>query len=157
MQKFIPNKVEYNVYDFAYEESEYPKIKGKKFQILLVNDCPKYIPFVSMTDGEEIRKNAIYIRREGETVEANYEELQEVINRRIETAYNSKNENELERQLAQLKVLYKSIPKYVSMLDKLSLSVSFMVENPNYPKETLEEFINKLIEIKKKKIIDMMS
>ena len=157
VQKFIPNKVEYNVYDFAYEESEYPKIKGKKFQILLVNDCPKYIPFVSMTDGEGIRKNAIYIRREGETVEANYEELQEVINRRIETAYNSKSENELERQLAQLKVLYKSIPKYVSMLDKLSLSVSFMVENPNYPNETLEEFINKLIEIKKKKIIDMMS
>ena len=154
VQNFIPNKLKFNVCDFAYEESEYPKIKGKKFQVLLVDNCPKYMPFVSMADGKGIRKNAIYIRKEAETVEANYEELQEVLNRRIETTYSSKSENELERQLAQLKVLYQFIPEHINTL--YLVADPFMRKNPNYPKETFEDFISKLIEIQKKRMIDLL-
>ncbi len=103
LKKYLPDKLSFNIFDFAFEESEYPKIKGKKFQLLIVEDRPKLIPFIVMLGGEGIRQNAIYVRRQGETAEANYNELQEVINRRIETQYSSKTEIELENSLAELK------------------------------------------------------
>jgi predicted HTH transcriptional regulator len=157
VQNFILDKLKFEILDFAYEESEYPKIKGKKFQILLIEDNPKCIPFISLADGEGIRKNAIYIRRKAETIEADYEGLQEVINRRVETTYSSKSENEFEKQLTLLKVLYQLIPKRISMFEISSFPYSFTVENPNYPEETFEGFIKKLIELQKKRILNFLS
>jgi hypothetical protein len=153
VQNFIPSKLKFEIYDFAYEESEYPKIKGKKFQILLIEDDPKCIPFISLADGEGIRKNAIYIRRKAETIEADYEGLQEVINKRVETTYSSRGENELEKQLELLKVLYKFIPKRIPIFEKL---YPLTIDNPNYPEETFEDFVKKLIETQKKRILDFL-
>ncbi|MDJ0731596.1 MAG: ATP-binding protein [Crocosphaera sp.] len=46
--------------DFRYDDSEYTKIIGKKFQVIPVQSDDKYLPFVSMKDGDGILKNRIY-------------------------------------------------------------------------------------------------
>jgi hypothetical protein len=108
IKKYIPSEVIYLVLDFHYEESEYPVIKGKKFQVMLVEYEPKYLPIISLNEGEGIKANVAYVRRGTSTDEANHKELQKLINKRIETEYSSKNVLELSEHLEQLKNLYKA-------------------------------------------------
>jgi len=79
-----------------------------------MEDDLKHVPYVSAADGEGIRSGAIYVRRGTSTEEANYEELQRVINKRIETRYSSRGELDLQSHLEQLKVLYRHAPLEVS-------------------------------------------
>ena len=151
VSKFVSETLAYEILDFSYQESDYDKIKGKKFQVLLVADMPRYIPFVCLEDGDRIRKGAIYVRNKTDTEEASYEDVQNMINRRIETGYSSRSASELENDLVQLKVLYGSISKYYNVF---SISWDGLLgsskRNPKYPGEDLEDFIVRMIELKKK-------
>lgn len=151
IRKFIPNGMRYEVLDFSYEASEYHAIIGKKFQVVLVEDNPTHLPFVCPSDGGNIRMNAIYVRRGTETVEASHDELQQLINRRIETGYSSSRELSLQEHLEQLRILYKQILMYTVSpvlrgIMKLHLSI------PVYPEEDYEQFIARMIESKKRLI-----
>jgi hypothetical protein len=172
VKKFLPNSLltNFQVLNFGFDAAEYPAIVGKKFQVLFVEDDPKHFPFVSMNEGDGIRKNSIYVRRGTSTEEATYEELQRIINRRLETDYSSQREMNLETHLEQLKVLFRQINKYHetgrNLLDLFfmgsALSQAFseinkklqsgLTPNPNYPKEDFEAFIVRMIEKKKKRI-----
>ena len=92
-----------DIQNFSYEASEYPKLIGKKFQVILIPSEPIHLPYVAMSEGDGIRNNAIYIRRGTNTEEANYDELQRVINRRLETAYFSQSELDARAHIEQLK------------------------------------------------------
>jgi hypothetical protein len=139
--------------DFPYEQSEYTKLIGKKFQVLIVEDTPAYIPFIAASDGDNIRRNAIYARRGTSSEEANYEELQEMLNRRLETGYSSRNEFDLEKHLTELRVLYTHIPRFYNPMDEMVEMIRGGSRNPRYPKEDYETFVKRLIE-EKKKIIE---
>lgn len=147
LQSYLPEKLVFDILDFAYADSEYAEIKNKKFQVLIVEDTPPYIPFLSMRDGTGIIKNRIYYRGAINTEEATQEQLQEIINRRIETGYSSTSEDEFKNHLAQLKDLYAAIPRYVHFFDKFAMMG--MTSNPLYPEESFEEFILNMIEKKK--------
>ena len=155
VRKYIPAQLKYLVLDFAYEDSEYPKLVGKKFQVLLVEDIPEYIPFIAKSNGDGIRRNSIYIRRGTNTEEANYEALQEVVNRRIETGYSSKGEFDLNRHLSELNALYAHIEpardpyEGFEYFDNLPLHYE---TNPLYPKESYEQFVSRMIREKKRLI-----
>jgi predicted HTH transcriptional regulator len=158
---YIPNELKYEILDFSYSSSEYEKIIGKKFQVILVESNPEHIPFISKAnnDGQGIRQNAIYIRRGTSSEEATYEELQKVINKRIETGYSTSSELKLEEHLAQLKVLYASIEKinYVGGIFNISKNFGKLIlgestKNPNYPEEDFEQFIARMISSKKLRI-----
>lgn len=167
IQKFLPSflvdKVE--LADFVYEASEYPKIVGKKFQVIFVATDSKHLPFTSMVEGDGIQKNRIYVRRGTSTEEADYQELQNILNKRLETGYSSRNEIDLRTHLEELEMLYgllKSgylIPtglinpqlKLGSFIKDLDIQYK-SVPNPNYPKETYEAFVARMIEKKKKRI-----
>ncbi|MBM7572566.1 helix-turn-helix domain-containing protein [Aquibacillus albus] len=168
IDKFLPGILLANdvveLYDFSYEESEYNKIKGKKFQILVVSNLPKRVPFVSPNDGQSIKKNRIYTRRGMGTVEASYEEIQSILNRRIETGYSSTKEMELETHLTQLKTLYGEISRFHTFYPKSPLAEigtkisqgllgdAVKQKNNFYPEEDYEAFISKIIRKKKKRI-----
>jgi len=169
IKKFIPEKLlsVIDIVNFQYDDSEYKKIVGKKFQVIFVEDIPTDIPFVSIRESsKEIQKNFIYIRRSASTETANHEELQRIINRRVETGYSSKTELDFETHFQQLRVLYKQIDSHYpqrsggisqigSLLETIAKGVVGKTEyipNPNYPKENFEQFINRMIEKKKKRI-----
>ena len=168
-KKYLPGKLlsEIEILDFAYKDSEYGKLVGKNFQVILVSSNVKYIPYISCSSGESIKENVIYIRRGTSTEQANYEELQKIINKRIATDYSSKAELDLEEHLEQLKVLYSHIKQYNVRIRSgladiavkaFAQSISNIVgqqekvPNPIFPKEGFEEFVAKLIEKKKKRI-----
>lgn len=168
IHKFLPNVLadRVEILDFVYEASEYPKIVGKKFQVILVGTDPKHLPFISIAEGDGIQKNKIYVRRGTSTEEVNHQELQNIINKRLETGYSSRNEIDLRTHIEELEMLYgllKSsdiiprgyIDSQLGLVDSAFKALERQyksVPNPYYPKESYEAFIAKMIEKKKKRI-----
>ncbi len=178
--KYVPERLwrAVEILDFAFEESEYPALKGKAFQVLLAPNDPTHIPFLCTSDGEGIRKAAVYVRRGTSSEEASDEEMQNILNRRLETGYSTRSEIDLQTHLEQLKLLYSQIqlqrtrtiypPGYYDnvfsrfkqfstaafALESLgqNLPKPEVVDNPHYPKESYEAFVGKLIRKKKIRI-----
>lgn len=158
-----------DILDFAYDRAEYGDLVGKKFQALIVDADARHLPFVALADGEGIRSNAVYVRRGAATEEASHDELQRVINRRVETGYSSRAEIDLATHLQQLRALYQNVERYhVTRVGGLAEQYGLVNHqmraneffygreertlNPAFPKEDFERFIVKMIEKKKRRI-----
>lgn len=168
IKNFISSNLKYEIYDFSYTSSEYKALENKKFQILFVEDVPKYIPFLSKKESGTLKQNIIYIRRGTSCEIANEEELNAILDRRIQYLYPYEGKPLiLEEHLHQLKILYKMIEKnhvYYknSPLIKifspfrsntnLSLREKVVETNTFYPDESYDKFISRIIIEKKKKI-----
>jgi hypothetical protein len=143
IQTYLPNVLHSTMLttlDFAFEESEYPKLRSKKFQVMFISYDAGHIPFVALRDGIGIREAAIYIHREGLTTEASYDDVQRLLNARIESGHSTRSELDLKQHLDQLRVLIAEIPKYRQDWARLVgagvLSVSdrlWSEPNPNLP------------------------
>ena len=169
IKKFISSNLKYEIYDFSYTTSEYETLKGKHFQILFVEDSPEHIPFLAKKESGSLKSNMIYIRRGTACEIANEEELQSLINRRLNYMHPLNGEPlKLDEHLKQLKTLYERIDKnHVYYKNNLSTGVSTFLNalaglvgtsekviesNPYYPEENYEQFISRMISEKKKKI-----
>lgn len=105
VKKYLPENVSWKLHTFSYDGSDYAKMSGKTFQVIVVYDTPHFIPFISINEGEDLKPATIYARRNTECVIANNSELQVMLNRRIETQYISK--IAFAEHLHQLSELYK--------------------------------------------------
>lgn len=157
IQKYIPGLLRYEVLDFMYEDSEYPKIINKKFQVIIVEDTPQYLPFVSQGAASLLRKAAIYVRRGTSTEEANYDELQSIINKRFELSYSASIDIDIEKHLSELRLLYSQISSVLvdddENIEDLILSHHPKAyRNPHYPRESIDAFIKRMIDVKKRLI-----
>jgi predicted HTH transcriptional regulator len=163
LASYLNSEIIYNVLDFPYETSDYGPLEGKKFQVLIVEYDDKHLPYVTKRGGEELRQNAIYVRRGTSSVEATYEELQNLVNTRISTQYSTSSELKLEEHLAQLKLLYSQITKYHYVYGESFFNIGEMVANAfkgqreqvinaNFPAEDFDKFIARMIEFKKNRI-----
>jgi hypothetical protein len=170
IRKYVPGALLDNVevVDFPYESAEYQPIAGKKFQVAFVTSDPAHLPYVSMAQGEGIQTATVYVRRGASTEQASYDELQRIINRRLETGHSSQRELDLREHVEQLKVLYAQIERthyfgeprgtaaYARMtMEALNLAVAGYREkrpNPHYPQEDFDPFIARMIAGKKKRI-----
>lgn len=165
IDKYIPPKVNYEIINFSYNASEYEGIIGLKFQALIVECDPRYIPLISIKGGSDIEKGRIYTRNGTETTEASYEQLQKMISMRVETNFSSTSEFELDTHLSQLKTLYNEIERYRYVLGTgiltglaavgkavSSVMIGSEIRNPNFPEEDYEQFAYRMIDLKKKSI-----
>ncbi len=165
ISKFLPEELEFEIINFGYDDSaEWKTIKDKKFQVVIINDTPQYLPFLSLrSSGDTIFKNRVYTRRKTNSEEATHEELKAIINRRLDTNISTTVEDSFKEHLNQLKMLFNFIKKYhsispiwthtISAALATGIFASQQTENPNYPEEDFEEFIIKMIK-KKKEIIE---
>lgn len=144
---YLPDDVTYDVFDFSYKESEYPDIKGKKYQVLLVEYDPRHIPLLSKKAGDGIKDNVVYVRRGTNSDEATHEELQKVINARLETGFSSKHILDLSEHLEQLRVLYRS-----SGGRQFTATAQFIEMLEGDKMKDYRQFIKVLIDRKKKVI-----
>ena len=158
LQKYLPTELQYEIHNFEYNnDAEWGQIKNKKFQVLIVENTPQYIPFLSMSSsGEILYKNRIYYRGKTNTEEATYEELKKIINRRLDTTLSTTVEDEFKEHLTQLRMIYSFIdgyltraPFWMTNISALAILGSTREDNPKYPKEDFEEFIIKMIQRKK--------
>lgn len=168
VKKYLPQHLDFELQDFQFDDSEYGKLIGKKFQVLWVKDDPHHLPYVSNYEGDQLRRGAIYVREGTESVEGTYERVQKILNRRIETEYSTTEEFELQDHLTQLKILYGEIPRFKNkyssgLVASLSSAKDFfpgiretvpplMSFNPLFPEENYEEFIVRMIKVKKERI-----
>lgn len=168
IKNYISTELQYEIYDFVYSSSEYEKLQDHKYQMMVIKDCPKFIPFMSMKDSTNLKKNRIYIRRGTSCEEATSTEISDIIKRRINAEYPDSGKTlNLDEHLEQLKTLYDKISPtkgyYQGGISDSIMSISKAIQsisvgrwvtedNPLYPRENYEEFIARMIEEKKCKI-----
>ena len=174
ISKYIPASLDYEIFNFDYSASEYEAVMGKKFQILVVNYTPDRLPFVSLNETTNLEKDTIYIRRDTKCEKATAEDIEQIVNKKLETIFKESSDLSLSEHLNQLKKLYSELSKKIPVLTKkgtptyASLVMQELAsalkstwqssdeyeyrDNPNYPDESYEAFILRLIERKKLKI-----
>ena len=168
IKNYISTELKYEVYDFVYDTSEYEKLQNHKYQMMVIKDCPRFIPFMSMKESTNLKKNRIYIRRGTSCEEATSEEITDIIKRRMNAEYPDSGKTlNLDEHLEQLKTLYSKISptneyyqggignsllKLTEVIKAVSAGEWISEDNPLYPEEDYEEFIARMIDEKKWKI-----
>lgn len=143
IKKYLPENISWDLQSFTFNGSEYKKMSDKNFQIIVVHDTPEHLPFISVSEGEDLKSATIYTRRQTESAVANNAELQNMIDRRIKTRYVSK--IDFSTHLKQLSDLYKYKQDVGGPLQKLGFIA-------NYQHPELSENINELIDLKLEQI-----
>lgn len=168
IKNYISTELQYEVYDFVYDSSEYEKLQNHKYQMMVIEDSPRFIPFMSMKESTNLKKNRIYIRRGTSCEEATREEITDIIKRRMNAEYPDSGKTlNLDEHLEQLKTLYSkinpineyyqggignSLLKFAEIIKTVSGGEWISEDNPLYPEENYEEFIARMIDKKKRKI-----
>ncbi|MDB8790897.1 ATP-binding protein, partial [Romboutsia sp. 1001216sp1] len=153
--KFFPEGLLDNIQlkNFFYCSDIYaPPLKDKKFQVIFIRVNTEDLPIICEDNGSGIEKGAIYFRRGTSTEKINYDELQNLITRKVE-AISSKIDNQaLKEELDQLKVLNDAIPSSISKYgfsslkqSNISLSILGKEQNKIYPEKSFEEFLVDMI------------
>jgi predicted HTH transcriptional regulator len=100
---------EITLLDFDYADAAYEPLRGKQIQVLAIPDLPDHIPFVCEEewhrDDDHVRRGAIYVRSGTNTREGNYDQVQRLLNRRLETVSSGSSTNRVKRELDQLQLL----------------------------------------------------
>ena len=111
-RSFLPSPLmdEITLLDFDYGDAEYEPLRGKQIQVLAIPDIPEAIPFVCEEewhkDDDHVRRGAIYVRSGTNTREANYDQVQRLLNRRIDTVSPQSSTARVRQELDQLQALY---------------------------------------------------
>lgn len=175
ISKYLPETLDYQIYDISYNENDGTEFAGKKFQLFIVNYTPSRLPFICRKTGEDrVEAGAVYVRKGTKCEKATAYDIDQMIEQRIASIYKASGEMTLEQHLAQLKVLYNEMPKTVKVLVKKGTASTFALtmrsiadlfsstdgmgdvyeerSNPFYPEEDYEQFISRMITKKKVRI-----
>lgn len=154
LSAYLPKSVEYQILDFSFTASEYEALVGKAFQVLLVEDVPKQLPFLALKDANGVRANALYVRSGTSSTEASQLELQSVLNRRIETGHSSQPALDLERHLSQLRSLDELRDRNDCWINTYFRDRDSQIEDRE--SSDFKEFIEEAYEMKKAQILRML-
>ncbi|AJP53335.1 helix-turn-helix domain-containing protein [Pseudomonas simiae] len=166
IKSLIPSSLSYEVFDFTYRESENSDLRGKAFQVLLVDSRPSDLPYLAIKASGDLKANAVYVRSSSSSNEATHDELQIILESRIGTQEAARRLLNLGEHCEQLKMLFSQLPtrneldwlmpksfrsqKYLSNVLFRNFESNIIDGLPKQP--TYEDFINQCIEKKKKRI-----
>ena len=158
---FLPENVKFEVFDFDFTDESSDKIQGTLFQMIIVESDDKELPYVWKKNTDIAEEGCIFYRRGTKTVKANTLEIKDMINKRLEAEEINSSNLKLEEHLKQLQTLYDYIEPSTfssSYFNKFFKGSNFariagLTGNRNeyYPVESYDEFVEKMIEKKKKK------
>lgn len=180
--KLISPNLDYEIFDFSYDSPLYQQSNNMKFQMLVVNNTPERLPFVSLGETKGIEKDTIYVRRNTRCEKANESEIGNIIQAKLSKMYKTESSAlTLAEHLRQLKFLYEEMPKKTRVLIRKGEPSPFIktlallektlgeelyrnaeyeeIDNPMYPSESYESFISRMIEMKKlriERVLDVM-
>lgn len=106
LDNYLPNWLKYRTEDFIFDSQDVEPLRGKKFQVLIIEYDPKYVPYTSIISRGELRYGAIYIRQGTKSIEASNENLVDMILRKVKSGGSYTTELSLQEHLTQLKQLY---------------------------------------------------
>ncbi|MGM9922948.1 MAG: RNA-binding domain-containing protein [Bacillus sp. (in: firmicutes)] len=124
LEHLLPKYLKYRTEDFIFSQRTHEQLKGKVFQVLIIEYDPKYVPFTSVVNQGELKYGAIYVRQGTKSIEASNEKLVEIILRKVESGGSSVRDFTLKEHLQQLDTLYEEIkqfhdPDYIAFLQEL--------------------------------------
>ena len=125
IQKFLPQSVGYDVFNFEYDSSEYNNLIGRKFQLLMVICNEDAVPVLSLADSKSLLRNRIYIRHNNSTREADHEQVHQLIDKRIKRSQQTPKSRELKEHLSELEELHRQrVPElfYLGRLNSISMT-----------------------------------
>lgn len=108
LSNLLPKYLKYRTEDFHYSKDQ-PDLSNKRFQVLIIEYDPKYVPYTSVVQRNELRYGAIYVRQGTKSLEATNDKLVEIILRKVQSGGSGVNEYTLKEHLDQLKELYEEI------------------------------------------------
>ena len=108
IKAYVPDGLLVDLFDFTFQESEYAAIKGKSFQVLIVEFDVRRIPLLATREGTDIRGNVAYVRKGTNSDEATHADLQALISQRIDSGFSSTKALKLSEHIEQLQVINKS-------------------------------------------------
>jgi predicted HTH transcriptional regulator len=105
LQHLLPKYLRYRTEDFIFTGNIHPLLNMKRFQVLIIDYDPRYVPYTSVVTRGELRYGAIYVRQGTKTIEATNERLVEVILRKVQSGGSDSDERSLQEHLEHLKIL----------------------------------------------------
>lgn len=108
IKAYVPENVNADLFDFTFQESEYAAIKGKSFQVFIVEFDPRLIPLLATRAGDGIRDNVAYVRKGTSSEEATNADLQALISQRVDSGFSNTKTLQLSEHIQQLQVINKS-------------------------------------------------
>lgn len=137
LENILPKYLKYRVEDFYFVRESNPLLKGKMFQVIIIDYDPKYVPYTSIVTRNELRYGAIYIRQGTKSIEATNEKLVEMILRKVQSGGSDVNDFTLKDHLQQLHDLYDEYAKY-----KDEEYGQYLVDLINRKKSRIEHFLD---------------
>lgn len=108
IDQYLPEDAQdkYTIEDYDYSSSDWGELEGKTFQVLFVDDVPTILPLIAQKGAEgRIKRDAIYVRKNTQSVEAGQSDLNSLIDRRVRAQLNQES-GDLRKDLSQLRALY---------------------------------------------------
>ncbi|MCM3732021.1 ATP-binding protein [Fictibacillus nanhaiensis] len=163
LNSYLPNQLVVHHQVLSYKDDErYGDFSGKTFIIFNIPKQYRYSPFIAKKTSNNIDTGKIYIRKNTSIETATNDDLEKIFKLRLIEQFDSLSELDLKEHISQLKVLYKSINKTITVgsywsqmlspLDNMFGGSTQEIKNQFYPEEELDEFIANMIEKKKRKI-----
>lgn len=151
---YMPSSLLFDIFDFDYpSDSEYTTLRGKAFQVVIVECNESDLPYLCKKGHTDLKDNVIYVRKRKESTEADHDDLQRILEKRIKAAIAPSGGKLLQEEMEHLEILYKQLDRFSigSSLQEM-YARSFFGRGKNQPEQSFSEYVNDLISRKKKRI-----
>lgn len=124
LAKYLPHELSYEIYQIDYNErDEWDNLKNKSFKIIKIEFTPEYIPFLPIKESTEYKRTDIFCRKNSSTTRCEYDDLQDIFNKRKSINRYRITALTLRNELEELKIL----SSYNTVLNQ-----AFNFSNPSF-------------------------
>ena len=124
LSRYLPYNLDYEVHPIDFDDKElWGDIRNKSFKIISIEYTPENIPFLPMKDSRDYKKTDIFCRKNSSTTRCEYDDLQNILNKRISATQKYLN---IDHELNELEILMKrTSPQH---------TLFYTINNPNFLK-----------------------
>ena len=131
LAKYLPHELTYYIHQIDYDErDEWGDLKNKSFKIIKIEFTPEYIPFLPIKGSENYERTDIFCRKNSSTTRCEYNDLQDIFNKRKSINHDRITSLTLRNELEELKIL----SSYNSIFNQ-----ALYLSNPSFLK-TIKDF-----------------
>lgn len=106
LTKYLPHELTYDIHQIDYNErNEWNDLKNKSFKIIKIEFTPEYIPFLPIKESKDYLRTDIFCRKNSSTTKCEYDDLQDILNKRKSINHDRISALTLRNELEELKIL----------------------------------------------------
>lgn len=88
--RYLPPELKYSIHPIIYQDYvEWDELKNKKFLLIIIEFNAENIPFLPIKESNDFLRTDILCRKNSSSTKCEYQDLQELLNKRIETNVSS--------------------------------------------------------------------